>query len=416
MDRKPESEIESSIISEQAKTDKSLDLLYLSPPSKTSPREIGKSRVRLPCYKAVLPLSVTTSFLLDIFLTSCNKHKFTISEQTPNSITATQTLTSTMRNFFTCILPLSEDKNAKTSSIVRIDVRVNEKNCARVVTVKGMHGFPNRICQVIQAFKELLEKAGTEYFKENKEDNDFIVLNFQTVFYQVSRILSNAESPAGKLCLSFTEEFWKKYGDIQLAAQNTRIMMSFIKSSIDGINNIIGKNVPSHSRLAIEKFVFTKIFHHIKKIYCEKKLEVTIRLHQKKEENHLKSDEELMRQLDVKAKFCIVGVKNPYFAAIESLNSLDKHSCPIDKLNCILESTTHMKTTIIDYWHGREELETMDDQLPVIIFIVFKTSLETFPAQIDFLLDYSRVNTGMDNENRLLINYDAAVSFILSDM
>ncbi|OMJ93118.1 hypothetical protein SteCoe_3932 [Stentor coeruleus] len=416
MDRKPESEIESSIISEQAKTNKSINLFYLQPSSKTSPREISKSRIFLPCYKVILPLSISTSFLLDIFLASCKKQKFLISNQTPNSIIATQILASTIRNLFTCVLPISEDKKAKISSIVRIDVKVNEKNCARVVTIKGIHGFPNRICQVIQTFKKLLEKVDIEYFNENKEDNDYVLFNFQTVFYQVSRILSNTESPAGKIFLSFTEEFLKKYSDVHLAAQNTRAMMTFIKNSIDGINNIIGKNLLSHSRVAIEKFVFTKIFPHIKKIYCEKKSEITTRLHQKKQENLIKTDDELMRQLGIKSKFCIADVNNPYFSAIESLNSLDKHNCPIDKINCILESITHMKTTIIDYWHGREELEAMDDQLPVIIFIVFKTSLCTFPAQIDFMLDYSRVNAGMDNENRLLINYDAAVSFILSDM
>ncbi|OMJ66371.1 hypothetical protein SteCoe_36791 [Stentor coeruleus] len=413
---RPESEIESSIVSEQGRIDKSLELHYLPGTSKLSPREIGKSRVRLPCFKVVLPLSVSTSFLFDIFLTSCNKYKFLVSEQSSSSITAIQTLTSTMRNLFTCLLPISEEKKARTSSIVRIDVTVNEKNCARVVTVRGMYGFPNRICQVIQVFKDLLEKAGTEFVKENKEDSDLAMPTFQTAYYQVSRFLSNNEAPAGKLYSAFIEEFWGKYTDIPLAAQNTKAMVNFIKNSIDGINDLINKTVSQYSRLAIEKYIFTKIFAHVKKIYIEKKSEVTTRFLSKRSENQTKTDEELMQQLDVKEKFCIKGVKNPYFSAIESLNNLDKHSCPIDKLNCILESTTHMKTTVIDYWRGREELETMDDQLPVIIFIVCKTSLDNFPAQIEFLTDYTRVNTGMDNENRLLINYDAAISFILSDM
>lgn len=413
--QRPESEIDSSIVSDPVKVDKSLEVAYI-PGSQKSPREIGKSRVRLPSFKVVVPLSVSSNFLFDLFISSCTKYKFHITEQTSHSITAIQTLTSTMRNLFTCIVPISEEKKAKTSSIVRIDVAVNEKNCARVVTVKGTYGFPNRIYQVIQMFKENLEKAGTEFLKDMKEESDFAMPTLQTAYYQVSRFLSNSEIPAGQMFSAFQEEFQNKYSDIDYSKSHTREMITMVKTSIDSLNDILLSSVPQFARISIEKYTYSKVFPQIKKVYMSKK-ELSIEKFKEKRQSRSKmTDEELMALLDIKEKFCIKGIANPYMMAIESLNNLEKHTSPVDKLNCILESTTHMKTTVIDYWKGKQELETMDDQLPVIIFIVFKVSIESFPAQIEFLIDYTRTNSGMDNENRLLINYDAAISFIISDM
>lgn len=411
---RPESEVNSSVIMEPSRIDKSFEFKY--PTKSISPREIGKSRVRLPCYKVVLPLSVSSSFLTDIFISACQKFKFLINDQTSSSITATQTLTSTMRNLFTCILPLSDEKKARTSSTIKFEIVLNEKNCARIVKVQGTYGFPNRIFPVIQMFKDQLERSGAELVKENKEESDFALPNFQTAYYQVSRFLSNSEIPASKVFQGFLEDFWRRFEDVQLCVGKTREILNFVKETVDVINEIIVKSVPQFSRLAVEKYVFSKIFPHLKRIYEVKKEQMNERFMKKREEFSKLTDLELMKLLEIKEKFCIKGYQDPYIAAIESLNSLEKHSSPIEKLNCILESTTHMKTLVIDYWKGREELETMDDQLPVIIFIVCRTSTPSFPGQIEFLIDYTRCNASMDNENRLLINYDAAISFIVNDM
>ena len=403
--QRPVSEIDSSIVSDPVKVDKSLEVAYI-PGSQKSPREIGKSRVRLPSFKVVVPLSVSSNFIFDLFISSCTRYKFHITEQTSHS----------MRNLFTCIVPISDEKKAKTSSIVRIDVAVNEKNCARVVTVKGTYGFPNRIYQVIQMFKENLEKAGTEVLKDMKEESDLSMPSLQTAYYQVSRFLSNSEIPAGQMFSAFQEEFLSKYSDIDYSKSHTREMITMAKTSIDSLNDILISSVPQYARISIEKYTYSKVFPQVKRVYMSKKELNLEKLKEKREARSKMADEELMALLDIKEKFCIKGIANPYMMAIESLNNLEKHTSPVDKLNCILVSTTHMKTTVIDYWKGKQELETMDDQLPVIIFIVFKVSIESFPAQIEFLIDYTRTNSGMDNENRLLINYDAAISFIISDM
>lgn len=269
---------------------------------------------------------------------------------------------------------------------------------------------------MIQLFKESLEKAGTEFLKENKEDHDCTLPTFQSAYYQVSRFLSNSEVPAGQMFLAFLEEFKNKFDSVETSVNKVKEIQTMLKASIDAVNEVVSLSVSQFSRLSVEKYVYAKLFPFVKDVYMCKKATACAALLEKREKYREKSDVELMKILEIKEKFCIGGGQKPYLMAIEALNGLEKHASPVDKLNCILESTTHMKTTVIDYWKGKEELETMDDQLPVIIFIVFRVGISTFPAQIEFLLDYTRINNGMDNEHRLLINYDAAVSFIMSDM
>lgn len=57
-----------------------------------------------------------------------------------------------------------------------------------------------------------------------------------------------------------------------------------------------------------------------------------------------------------------------------------------------------MRTCVLDYWKGREELGTMDDELPVIIYIFVMTSLANLPSEIMQLLDYVRRTDYFENE------------------
>ena len=44
-----------------------------------------------------------------------------------------------------------------------------------------------------------------------------------------------------------------------------------------------------------------------------------------------------------------------------------------------------MRTTVLDYWKSKEELATMDDELPVVIYIVVMSSVESLASEIRFL-------------------------------
>ena len=71
-----------------------------------------------------------------------------------------------------------------------------------------------------------------------------------------------------------------------------------------------------------------------------------------------------------------------------------------------------MKTIVLDYWKGKHELSTMDDQLPVVIYIVSQVHSEHFASEVSMLLDYA---AELDNEQRTLINIDSAITYLITD-
>ena len=44
-----------------------------------------------------------------------------------------------------------------------------------------------------------------------------------------------------------------------------------------------------------------------------------------------------------------------------------------------------MKTEVIDYWGGKEVVETMDDEFPILIYINVRSEVKYIASEILFL-------------------------------
>jgi len=44
-----------------------------------------------------------------------------------------------------------------------------------------------------------------------------------------------------------------------------------------------------------------------------------------------------------------------------------------------------MKTDVVDYWKNKEEIGTMDDELPIIVFIVSRSTVPNLFAEVRYL-------------------------------
>lgn len=60
----------------------------------------------------------------------------------------------------------------------------------------------------------------------------------------------------------------------------------------------------------------------------------------------------------------------PYSEAIKCIERLETIHSPREKLQCLSESFACLKTAIVDHWKGKVELNTMDDVLPLTIYVV----------------------------------------------
>ena len=61
---------------------------------------------------------------------------------------------------------------------------------------------------------------------------------------------------------------------------------------------------------------------------------------------------------------------------------------PREKLACISESYGCLKTSVVEYWKGKVELNTMDDVLPLTIYCVAMADIENPASELNIMEDY----------------------------
>lgn len=96
--------------------------------------------------------------------------------------------------------------------------------------------------------------------------------------------------------------------------------------------------------------------------------------------------------------------KFPYYDAIRELEKIESCSSLRDKFDYIVSSNTLMKMNVIDFYHGKEEIVTMDDELPLLIFVVLHSKILNSFSQISLVDDYLSCFSEFDVERRFLFN------------
>ena len=74
-----------------------------------------------------------------------------------------------------------------------------------------------------------------------------------------------------------------------------------------------------------------------------------------------------------------------------------------------------MKTEVVDHWNGRVTLESMDDEIPLLIYIIAFSDVKSLLAEIEFMQDYMAENSKFEKDLRLLTDIQAGVTFILEN-
>mmetsp|Transcript_32553 Transcript_32553/g.56318 ORF Transcript_32553/g.56318 Transcript_32553/m.56318 type:complete len:177 (+) Transcript_32553:908-1438(+) len=170
-----------------------------------------------------------------------------------------------------------------------------------------------------------------------------------------------------------------------------------------------------YCRPAVEKFVFSRLHNHLIAMYCIKTKTLEEAFRRKVELISQRSVQDLLTALEIREKYRLPDLATPYSEAIEILKKLGSNHTPLEKLNCCLNTAASMKTAVIDYWKGREELAAMDDELPILIFVVVQAKVINFNAEVALLLDYVGRLSRFEKEQRLLINFEAAAKYIAND-
>lgn len=94
----------------------------------------------------------------------------------------------------------------------------------------------------------------------------------------------------------------------------------------------------------------------------------------------------------------------PYIDAINELRKISSLKSPKEKLGALLMMHSLMKSAVVDFHRGKEEVCSMDEELPILIYILSQANLKNGAAEFNLIDDYVQLDPSLESERRLMTN------------
>ena len=234
-------------------------------------------------------------------------------------------------------------------------------------------------------------------------------------YYDIYKTLSNTEYDLGKSIFDFIEKFKIRCNEIispqseqKIEEVNTRQLMvdiiKMIESSTNTLNCNFNNNKNYNSEFfstASEQFIFNK--------------------YKKDNDEYLKIKKDINENMPPKNILENVGVDNkyrgnddyPYKNVIENINKISYEKYIKNKFKILTQSSLEMRSSILEYTSGKSELVSMDDELPIIIYITTQININNFFAELNMIDDYVKCSMRDDLvQNKMVTNLLSGLIFI----
>ena len=255
--------------------------------------------------------------------------------------------------------------------------------------------------------------------KSNKKANQF---------YEIYKILSNKEYELGKSINEYIEKFRTKYNEISSLDKdeninniNTKSIMIGIIKMIESSTNTLNCNFNSINSIydstffstATEQFIFNKIYHLLYNIYDKK--------YKKVNDEYLLIKKDINENLSPKDIISKVGVKNeykgneslPYKNVIEIVNKIPYEKSLKNKFQILTQCSLEMRNCILEYTSGKDELVSMDDELPIIVYIITQIKIDNLFAELYMVDDYIKCSMRDDLiQNKMVTNLLSSLVYV----
>ena len=255
--------------------------------------------------------------------------------------------------------------------------------------------------------------------KSNKQANQY---------YELYKILSNKEYELGKLINDFIENFRNKYKEMTSPDEQIKIeeiatkpimvdIVKVIELSMNTLNSNFNNISPSFNTNmyynASEQFIFNKIYHLLYDIYDKK--------YKKENEEFLSIKKDIND--NVKPNDILINISGkdiykahddiPYKNVIENINKVKYEKSLKNKFEILTQCSLEMRSSFLEYTSGKDELISMDDELPIIIYIVTQVNIENLFAELNMVDDY--LKTSMRDEliqNKMVTNMLSSLIYV----
>jgi hypothetical protein len=255
-----------------------------------------------------------------------------------------------------------------------------------------------------------------------------------TSFYEIYKILSQENYSVGKDLAIFVNEFKIKNENIDKSYQQLPEQMKEIINMRNKCDNTfsnyfnMGKeikkneNIAKNSKIAIEKFLFNKVYNQLYELYKKKyEKENKIYLEKKKKINEKYSIKQIMEYLEIRPKFrCLEEYETfnesplclPFKSTIDYINKIEYEQNPKSKFDTLIEAGLELRNTILGCHGGKNELNSMDDELPIFIYCSTQTNIKNAPAEFHMVEDYLHFASAELDESKVVTNVMSSILFI----
>ena len=252
--------------------------------------------------------------------------------------------------------------------------------------------------------------------------------NDASQYYELYKIFSKKQYGLGKTISEFITNFKKEYklsdkDNINLDDIDTKkAMMKIInifEESTNTLNSTFNyddenlKDKTSFFSNASEQFILNKIYPTLYNIYNIKyKNDNEIYLKKKKEINNKNTINEICDKIGVKNKFK-GKEKIPFKYVIDIINKIDFEKSLKKKFEAMTQASLELRNCILEYTNGKCELDSMDDELPIIIYIATQLNVGNLFAELYMIDDYIKCSL-RDNlvQNKMVTNLLSSLLYI----
>ena len=264
--------------------------------------------------------------------------------------------------------------------------------------------------------------------------------------YDIYKILSRDDYELGKSVGDFVSQFKAKYADVQESAlkyKTKTIMAEIVKvidECVDTFNTVFNNTNNSGSgntsinttntgadaycniahtkvefiRQACEQFIFNKISFILSDIYRERHKQdnelFMSSIRRIRSENDVDS---IFKHLEIKEKFKTDDKPIPYKISVDLINKIEYEISPKKKFEYLIKSNLEIRNSIFDFTKGKSELESMDDELPLIIYLATQVNVSNLPAELSLIDEYLQCSIKDDFvQNKMITNLQSAIVYI----
>ena len=255
-----------------------------------------------------------------------------------------------------------------------------------------------------------------------------------TSFYEIYKILSQENYSVGKDLSIFINEFKIKNENIdksynKLPEQMKEIinMRNKCENNFSNYFNMgqtfkFNENAQKNSKIAIEKFLFNKVYYQLYDLYKKKyEKENEKFLEKKKKINEKYNIKEIMEYLEIRPKFrCLEEYEAfnesqlclPFKSTIDYINKIEYEQNPKSKFDTLIEAGLELRNTILGCHGGKNELNSMDDELPIFIYCTTQINIKNAPAEYHMIEDYLKFASAELDESKVVTNVMSSITFI----